>query len=63
MREPVFPVPPRTRNVTGACIAGGGAALSLVGTLMITLGHRNYALGPAVDPKSGTYGVVLAKRF
>ena len=50
-------------NVLGASMAGGGAATSLIGTLMITLGHRSYAIGPAIDPGSGTYGVVLAKRF
>ena len=50
-------------NVLGASMAGGGAAASLIGTLMITLGHRSYAVGPAIDPKNGTYGVVLAKRF
>ena len=52
------------KNTLGAIILGGGAALSLAGTLMITLGgHSGYAVGPAVDPKSNTYGVVVAKRF
>lgn len=52
------------KNTLGAIILGSGAALSLAGTLMITLGgHSGYAVGPAVDPKSNTYGVVVAKRF
>jgi len=52
------------KNTLGAIILGGGAALSLAGTLMITLGgHSGYAVGPAVDPKTNTYGVVVAKRF
>jgi hypothetical protein len=52
------------KDTLGAIILGGGAALSLAGTLMITLGgHSGYAVGPAVDPKSNTYGVVVAKRF
>jgi hypothetical protein len=52
------------KNTLGAIILGGGAALSLAGTLMITLGgHRGYAVGPAIDPKTNTYGVVVAKRF
>lgn len=51
-------------NVLGVSLAGGGAALSLAGTLMITLGsHGGYAVGPSVDPKRGAYGVVLAKKF
>jgi hypothetical protein len=52
------------KNTLGAIILGSGAALSLAGTLMIMLGgHGGYAVGPVVDPKSNTYGVVVAKRF
>ncbi len=52
------------KNTLGAIVLGAGAATSLAGTLMIMLGsHSGYAVGPAVDPGSGTYGVVVAKRF
>jgi len=51
------------KDVLGACVAAGGGAMSLAGTLMITLGSRSYAIAPAVDPKSGTYGLALASRF
>ena len=52
------------KNTLGAIILGSGAAMSLAGTLMITLGgHSGYAVGPALDPKSNTYGVVVAKKF
>ncbi len=52
------------KNTLGAIILGSGAALSLAGTLMITLGgHSGYAVGPAVDPGSNTYGIVVAKSF
>jgi hypothetical protein len=51
-------------RVLGISLASGGAAMSLAGTLMITLGsHSGYSMGPSVDPKHGTYGVVLAKKF
>lgn len=51
-------------DVIGACVSGGGAAMALAGTLLITFGsHGGYAAGPSIDPKSGTYGVVLARRF
>ncbi len=52
------------KNVLGASIAAGGAAMGLAGSLMIMLGSRSgYAVGPAVDPSSGSYGLALAKRF
>lgn len=48
----------------GISLASGGAAMSLAGTLMITLGSRSgYSMGPTVDPKHGTYGLQLAKKF
>ena len=52
------------QKILGAALSAGGAAMALTGTLLITLGsHSGYSMGPAVDPASGTYGVVLAKRF
>ena len=52
------------KDILGASILAGGAAMSLGGTLMIMLGGRGgYAVGPAVDPKRGSYGVLVAKRF
>ncbi|MFA4974163.1 MAG: hypothetical protein WC683_16255 [bacterium] len=52
------------KNLLGASISGGGAAMALAGTLMVTLGSRgSYAAGPAIDPATGTYGVMVAKRF
>jgi len=52
------------KDTLGAIVLGSGAAMGLAGSLMIMLGSRSgYAVGPAVDPASGTYGVVVAKRF
>lgn len=52
------------KNTLGAIVLGGGAVMSLGGTLMIMLGSRGgYAVGPVVDPKGGAYGVMVAKRF
>ncbi len=51
------------KTVLGASLSAGGAAAGLAGSLMIIFGSRTYAVGPTIDPKSGTYGVALAKRF
>jgi len=52
------------KKILGVSLSAGGAAMALTGTLLITLGsHGGYSMGPSVDPASGTYGVVLAKRF
>jgi len=51
-------------DVLGISLSSGGAAMALAGTLFITLGsHGGYAAGPSVNPKSGTYGIMVAKRF
>lgn len=52
-----------SHKTLGAIIMGSGAAMGLGGSLMIMFGGRSYAVVPRVDPKSGTYGVMLSKRF
>ena len=53
-----------SKRTLGASIAAGGAAVGLAGSMMLMFGQRRtYGVSPAIDPESGTYGVVLAKRF
>ncbi len=51
------------KNLLGASISAGGAAVGLAGSMMLIFGSRSVAVGPTIDPKTGTYGVMVAKRF
>jgi hypothetical protein len=51
------------KRTTGIIVGSAGATMSLVGTMMIMMGGRGYAVGPAVDPGSGSYGLAVAANF